>query len=83
MNKLKLMRRRLIMKVKVKCEKCHKTFKGKATDLKNAKALKKLYKENQNQSQKSLILKNKRNLFLMNLKQKNLKKIKKKIKRKV
>ena len=34
------------MKVKVKCEKCHKTFKGKATDLKNAKALKKLYKEN-------------------------------------
>lgn len=34
------------MKVKVKCEKCNKTFKGKATDLKNAKALKKLYKEN-------------------------------------
>ena len=36
----------IIMKVKVKYEKCHKTFKGKATDLKNAKALKKLYKEN-------------------------------------
>lgn len=33
------------MKVKVKCEKCNKTFKGKVTDLKNAKALKKLYKK--------------------------------------
>ena len=34
------------MKVKTKCEKCNRIFKGKATDLKNAKALKKLYKEN-------------------------------------
>lgn len=30
------------MKVKVKCEKCNKVFKGKATDLKNAKTLKKI-----------------------------------------
>lgn len=34
------------MKVKVKCEKCNKVFKGKATDLKNAKTLKRLYREN-------------------------------------
>ena len=33
------------MKVKVKCEKCNKTFKGGAIDLKHAKALKKLYKK--------------------------------------
>ena len=34
------------MKVKVKCEKCNKTFKGAAASLKSAKALKRLYKEN-------------------------------------
>lgn len=34
------------MKVNVKCEECNKTFKATATDLKSAKALKKLYKAN-------------------------------------
>lgn len=34
------------MKVKAKCKRCGKVFYGKAVNLKNAKALKKLYKEN-------------------------------------
>lgn len=47
------------MKVKVKCRKCGKKLYGKAISLKNAKAIKKLYKENGFTCWKCLLYENK------------------------